>query len=262
MRKLLVLVSGLTFATMTNVLAQDRFEQMVEVKVKPSYEQSYESYLKKVIEAANKIESPLGWNTFFVVVGKQSPTYRIALSFDKWADRDQWPNGPQEMLVQAFGEKEASRIDREGHVGIESVTVQIWERLDDASSFPETGGRLSNFYGNTVRHVKLEMAPDYRSALRNLKGAYAVSSEKPTVTRFLLRFGEGQGSTFRLTEPFNTWSEMDGWRNAEIVRENLSEEDREFNSRTMTAALWKLERFVTAHRPDLSRAALGSTINE
>ena len=75
MRKLFVLVPALTLATTTSVLAQARFQQTVEVKVKPGHERAYESYLKKVIEAADKIKSPLGWNTFFVAVGKQSPTY-------------------------------------------------------------------------------------------------------------------------------------------------------------------------------------------
>ncbi len=262
MRKLFVLVPALTLATTTSVLAQARFQQTVEVKVKPGHERAYESYLKKVIEAADKIKSPLGWNTFFVAVGKQSPTYRVALSFDKWADRDRWPNGPQEMLAKAFGEQEASRIDREGRLGIESVMIRIWERLHDGSSFPGTGDRLAKFYGVTIRHVKPAMVPEFRSLQRKFKGAYEASREKMSVTRFVLRFGEGQDSTFRLTEPFDTWAEIDGWRNSEIIGEHLGEEEIELVGRTMTAAIWKQERFVSAHRPGLSRAAPGSTTNE
>ena len=76
-----------------------------------------------------------------------------------------------------------------------------------------------------------------------------------SVTRFVLRFGEGQDSTFRLTEPFDMWAEIDGWRNSEIIGEHLGEEEMERVGRTMTAAIWKQERFVSAHRPGLSRAA-------
>lgn len=248
---LLALVAGPALA---------QFQQVVEFHVKPGQEIAFENYVKKVKEGADKIGSPLSWSTFSVAVGREVSTYRIALGFQKWSERDRW-QAPRNILVQAFGEQEGAKLFSSGQSTIESSTSRIWERIDDGTANPQQAGTgTSAFYEVTIRHVKPEMLDEYRGLLRRFKEAYEASDKKPSVTRWILRYGTGQNTTFRRTQPFSSWGELDTWSAPEVITKHFGA-DAPLIFQRLNDAVRETEHFVSAFRPDLSRSAASSTSN-
>ena len=68
-----------------------------------------------------------------MTLGKEGPLYRIALPFEKWAERDQWGN-PRGMLAEAFGAQEGTKIYTEGTSAVVSTTIRIWEMVGGEGS--------------------------------------------------------------------------------------------------------------------------------
>lgn len=257
MRKLLFLMVIVSLVAMP---AAAQFQQLIEFQVKPGHEIAFENYIKKIGEAADKMGSPMSWSTFSVAVGKPGSTYRIGLPFEKWGDRDAWQGGRQ-LLAEAFGEQEGSKIYSEGGSHVTSSSTRIWEVIDDGTANPQTGTEVSPFYEVTIRWVKPEMVAEYRGLLRRFKSAYENAEAKPSVTRWVLRFGTGQGTTFRRTQPFDSWSDRDGWNPPDIISAQFGP-DAPLLFERLTAAVWKNEHFVSAYRSDLSRTATSSTSND
>ena len=65
MRKLLFLMVIVSLVAMP---AAAQFQQLIEFQVKPGHEIAFENYIKKIGEAADKMESPMSWSTFSVAV--------------------------------------------------------------------------------------------------------------------------------------------------------------------------------------------------
>jgi len=257
MKKLLLLMVVVSLVAMP---AAAQFQQLIEVQVKSGHEVAYEEYLKKIGEAADETGSPMSWSTFSVAVGKSGSTYRVALPFEKWGERDGWL-GVREVLVKAYGENEGTKIYTAGGAHVANISSRIWEVIDDGTANPQTGTEVSPFYEVTIRYVKPEMVAEYRGLLRRFKSAYENAEGKPSVARWVLRFGTGQGTTFRRTQPFDSWSERDGWSPGDLINAQFGA-DAPLLFERLTAAVWKTEHFVSAYRPDLSRTATSSTSND
>ena len=241
--------------------AAAQFQQLIEVQVKPGHEIGYENYIKKIKEAADKIGSPVSWSTFYVAVGKPGSTYRIALSFDKWADRDAW-QGPRQVLVEAFGEQEGTKIYTEGTSHAAKSSFRIWQVIDDGTANPQApGAGPAPFYEVTIRWVKPEMLAEYQGLLRRFKSAYEGDEVNASVTRWVLRFGSGENRTFRRTQPFDKWGDRDKWNAREVISKHFGPDAPLLFDR-LNAAVWKSEHFVSAYRPDLSRTATSSTSSD
>jgi len=260
MKKLLFLGAVLSLVLAPGVFAQPRFQQVIEVQVKPGHEDSYEGYLKKIVDAADKIGSPVSWSTFSVAVGKSGSTYRLALGFDEWAERDKWQGG-RGTLVRAFGEQEGAKISRAGRAGVASSTSRIWELLEHGTSNPSSSSQPAKFYDVQIRYVRADMIAEYRGLQRRWKAEYEAASQKPSVARWVLRMGEGTGTTFRRTQAFDSWGERDSWNPGRMINEHFGDDAPLLNERRRRA-IRKTVHFVSAYRPDLSRRASGSTSNE
>ena len=230
---------------------------MVEIQVAPVHQQAFENYVMKVKEAADETESPLNWITLYVPVGKPSATYRIGLSFDTWAERDQWGE-VSDILTEAFGEQEAAQILRAGRVGIVSQMSRIWERLEDGSSNPRTGSQPANFYQVAIRHIQRDQVPEFREVQRKWKAGYEAASDGPSVGRSILRMGPGSGATFRRSRPFDTWAERDGWGHRDYARATWRGSGSAHRP-DYGRVLEDVETFVSAYRPELSRLASSPT---
>jgi len=235
-----------------------RFQEVFEIQVAPVHQKSFETMAMKIKEAADEVGSPMSWTLVQVATGKPSLTYRVVLGFDEWAERDQW-GLVEGVLTEAFGEEEAARIHRDGQLGIVSETSRIWELLDDGSSNLDPNAPIANFYQVQIRHVARERVPEYREVQRQWKAAYETASDGPIVARWILRYGENPGATFRRTQPFDTWAELDSPRGPDILIEQFGEEGRRLQLESVGRMYEKTETFVSAYRPDLSRAATSPT---
>lgn len=257
MKKLLLVV---VVALLVAMPAAAQFQQIVQVQVKPGHEMAYESFIKKVAEAADKTGSSVSWSTFQVAVGKPLGTYRIGLLFETWGERDSWQAVPQ-MLAEAYGEEEGMKIFSEGASHVASSMSRVWEVVDEGTANPVTITEPAPLYTVTIRYVKREMVNEYRGLLRRFKSAYENADSKPNVTRWVLRVGEGQGTTFRRTQPFDSWSARDDFNAGELIDAQFGPDAPLLFDR-MSKAVWKAENFVSAYRADLSRTAPPTTSND
>lgn len=237
--------------------AQSGFQQVIEIKVEAGQGETFEKFAKAMVEAANKVSSPVTWNMFQVAVGKSSPTYRVVIPFEKWGDRDGWP---QDVLGKAYGEEKAAEIWRWYAASVENVTARIWEQLEDGSSNVQPDAGVAKFYSVHIREVKRGQQNEYRSLQRKWKAAYEAEG-KPSVIRSVQVFGEAPNVTFRRAQAFNKWSEWDAQSNENIMRKHHGEAEWLTIRDTMRDILVREQRFVSAHRPDLSRPQSASTTN-
>lgn len=232
-----------------------RFQQIVEISVKPGQELVFENYVKKIVAAANKLSAKQTWSTFQVPLGKPGATYRVALGFSKWADRDGWATIP-ELLTKAYGQQEAERLLKEGGGAVERSVNEIWEYLPDGSS---NIGRAPSgppaFSRVTVLRVQPAMAGAYEVLAAKFKAAYEASAEKPVVTRWVLRMGPFSGSTFRRTESFSKWAELDAPAGAQIVQKHYGAQEGAKLGDELRRMTINQQEFVSVRRPDLSRPA-------
>lgn len=101
--------------------------------MKPGQELTFESYITKLVAAADKAGAKMTWTTYVVSPGKPGATYRVALSFNSWADRDGWTTIPA-MVTKAFGQQEAERLIKEGGSATERSVSEVWETLPNLSA--------------------------------------------------------------------------------------------------------------------------------
>ena len=93
------------------VLAQDKppqFLNLIEIKVKLSMAPQWEVYVHKVIEAAEKTDSPFNWMMLQVTQGGEAGTFFAAIPFDEMSELDKFKPAP-EILIEAFGGEEAGK---------------------------------------------------------------------------------------------------------------------------------------------------------
>ena len=258
MKKLAIALASLLLVTST---ATAQFQQMVEVHVKPGSDLVFEEYMKKVVEGANKVNSAAYWNVFSVAVGKQTPTYRIGLGFSKWGERDAWSAGPRQILTEAFGEEEGTRIYQRGASAIEKSTGVVWRLLDDMSANLDSASGVAPFYQVTIRWVDPSRLEQYRGLLRRFKSAYDVDDSKPIVSRWVLHYGNDRNTVFRRSQPFDSWADLDAWDAAAKLGAHFGP-DWPLMLHQLRSMVHKEEFFVVGHRPDLSRPRGATTSNE
>jgi hypothetical protein len=217
----------------------------------------FEDYIKKIREAADETGAPQNWAAFQVTLGKEGPLYRFALPFAKWGERDQW-GSPRGMLVQAFGEQEGMQIFNQGTGAVISTTVRVWELVTEGSGEVPTTVELAPHYDVMIRHVKPEMIAEYLGLLRRFKSAYDAQDKNPQVTRWVLRFGERSGTTFRRAQPLENFAQYDTFNARAVIADHFGADAQMIFDRLNRVVL-KTERFISTHRPDLSRATTATT---
>ena len=93
-RSLISIVAAAVVLSAQIVLAQGttpvRFQQVVEISVKPGQELVFENYIKKLVAAGDKVGAKQTWTTYSVSLGKPGGTYRVSVGFNSWADREAW----------------------------------------------------------------------------------------------------------------------------------------------------------------------------
>jgi len=246
----LVLLSAVSVPWHT---AQAQFQQIIESTLKPGQEPVYESFIKTMVEAANKVGSPVNWLTYRVAVGKNSPTYRLVLPFSRWADRDSWA-GARATLVKAYGQQEADRIWGRLATSVQSSSDTIWQRIPEVSANVTPGRQVAKIYQVIVREVRRDRVAEYGTLQRMYTAAYEAAPSKPVVLRSVLRYGPGNDVTFRRTQGFNNWAELDGW-NAVAIIQNHYRDEGAITPNQLNRLVVRQERFISVYRPDLSRPA-------
>ncbi len=251
-------------ALASSVMAQARMPekhiQMYEIQLKAGANAQFEAYMKKIIEAANKINAPQGWFTAQTELGANGTSYFIFLGFDKWGERDGWSLVPQ-MLTKAFGEAEAQKLLKTGGDAMWSYQANVYT-LDEERSWNLEAGAPAKYYQILRGQVKPSMVDEYLMVISEIKEAQENASVKRMGIRRESRFGPSW--EFYMATPFEKWGDWDEaasdvWG---VVAKHHGEAKAQALRKTLRNCYESRELFVIAGRPDLSREAPSTTSSE
>ncbi len=230
-----------------------RFQQVLEVNVKPGQELVYENYIKKVVAAADKAGAKQTWTAYSVTLGKPGATYRVALGFNSWGERDGWNTVPA-ILAKAYGQAEAERLMKEGGSATERSVSEVWENLPDLGTTvaAAAGATPPSVVRVQVTRIQPSMSTAYEALLAKFKPAYQAATGQPGVGRSILRMGQFSGSTYRRTQQFNKWSDLDAPSGVALLQKHFGAQFPPMIDELRKMIVSQLE-FVSTRRADLSR---------
>jgi len=238
--------------------AQARFQQVNEISVKPGQELVFENYVKKLAAAADKAGAKTYWTAYVVSLGKPGATYRVALNFNSWTDREAWSTIPA-MMVKAYGQQEAERMMKEGGSATERSITEVWENLPNQSA--NAGGTPAapgNFVRVQVVRVHPDRSSDYEAMLTKLKPAYEAAAGKPVIGRSVLRTGANSGYTYRRTQQVGKMSDFDASSGPELLLKHFGAQWTAMSAELNKMVTFRQE-FISTRRADLSRVAPAAT---
>ncbi len=252
--RLMCLVAPLVLLSAPMAFAQARFQQVHEISVKPGQELVFENYIKKLAAGADKIGAKTYWTAYAVSIGKPGGTYRVALSFNSWAEREAWGTVPT-IMVKAYGQQEAERMMKEGGNATERAVVEVWEHLPGSSANQTTPpAPAGNFARAQIVRVAPGMEADYEAMTVKFKPAYEAAAGKPLVTRWVLRVGANSGYTYRRVEQVGAMSDFDRPTGADVLRKFFGAQWAAMGAELNKMVTFRQE-FISTRRPDLSRPA-------
>jgi hypothetical protein len=235
-----------------------RYQQVNEVSVKPGQEMVFENYVKKLIVAADKSGAKTFWTAYTVSLGKPGGTYRIALSFNSWADRGAWSTIPG-MMVKAYGQQEAERLMKEGGGATERSVTEVWENLPGSSANQgSTPAASGNFVRVQIVRVEPNAASDYEAMTAKFKPAYEAAAGKPVVARSVLRMGPNSTYTFRRTQQVSSMTDFDQPTGPELLQKFFGAQWAATSAELNKMVTFRQE-FISTRRADLSRPPPATT---
>jgi hypothetical protein len=104
-----------------------------------------------------------------------------------------------------------------------------------------------------VTRVQPAMSSAYEAMLARFKPAYAAAAGQPAVGRSVLRMGPGSGSTYRRTQQFGKWSDLDAPTGVALLQKHFGAEFPAMISELRKMIVTQQE-FISTRRADLSRS--------
>ena len=234
-----------------------RFLEAHEFTVKPGAVLAFESYIKKIVEAAGKVGIQQEWATFAQEIGTPGRTYLVALHYDKWAERDAWTQVP-EILSKAFGDDEAMKILRTGSSAIESSHSRVYRLLEQYGTKIDSAGTFASRYVVTETHVKRDMVSDYELMLSKIQAAEEAMEGSSTAIRRVTALGDM--SIYIASRPFDKFEVVDAWAGqGNAMRKMYGDEEARQIAETLSRCQKSQRIFVINMRPELSRRAEPTT---
>lgn len=230
------------------------FIQIVSTTAKIGAITEYETYVKRIIAGAAKINAPQRVLAYQETLGGTPNTYHFVIVMNKWADLDAFPSVPR-ILTQAYGDAEGARILDAGRDAIDHSSSAVYRVRRDLSTRPRANDPPSPFVMLVRTEIDPEMAPSYEQFLIRLKTAQEQEPGTRSVNRSVSVLGPAMvylGANF-----FSTHAERDHWT---AVPDLLRKAHGEFEGRQLwensLRAVRTREIVILAYRSDLSRASV------
>jgi hypothetical protein len=245
------------FVSSALALAQEDSEQYAEVltfKIRPTARLQFEDYMKKIVEAANKIGVDQTWQTSQMSVGGAGSTYMVALPFKDWGEMDSWTD-LVEFMSKAHGEKEAEQIMRAGYAAIESYQSRIfWLRKDWTTKYEEyvKSEAPSKYVMVTEMAVNREELPHFQMLLSKTKAAEDKDPGRPMAGRWQCVLGPMP--FFVTVRPFDKWGDGASWSSQDkAMRDMYGDAEAEQLDEMDLSTIASMHMYVLEYRPELSR---------
>src|SRR5207244_5147883 len=104
--------------------------------VKPSAINDYEEFVKKLNAARDKTPGSPAVSVYAVNLGGPAFQFYTITQWEKWADREKFPNGGQ-MLGKVYGEAEAARLQKLQRDAIVNQRSEVYAYDANASLNPK-----------------------------------------------------------------------------------------------------------------------------
>jgi hypothetical protein len=259
--KVVILTSCLCALAIGLAGAQDRPSQFIEVitmEIRAGMVPQFEEYMKKIVEAADKVGVRQHWATYQTALGGAGRAYSVVLGFEKWEEMDAW-TAVAEGLNQTFGEKEADQIYKMGSATIEKSETRVYRLSEEMST--KLKGIRTRYAMVTETKVKREMLPDFRMLADKIKAAEESDPESRLASRWECQLGPTP--MFLTVRPFDKFAESDDWPSqSKAMREMYSERELARLQDIYREAVESMDIYVIELREGLSRLrALPTTDN-
>ena len=250
-----IVVVALAWSFVAQSQAQNKppqFVQLTITTVKPSAINDYEEFVKKQNGARDKTPGSPAVSVYAVNLGGPAFTFYTVTAWDKWADREKFPNGGQ-MLTKVYGEAEAARLQKLQRDATANQRTEVYAYDADASLNPKANDPPAAFIN--VQRTVLEpgMAGAYAAALAKLKNAEEKAGDKRTI----IRRNEIQGGAFVRYQAvlINKLSDRDVQNpNAgDSLRKIYGNAEATQVQETLNKAIRNRTQVFLAYRPDLSK---------
>jgi hypothetical protein len=234
-----------------------RFVQVNSITVKLGMQAEFEDYMKKIVAAANKLNTNQRLITGQVTMGGSPMMYFVTSSFEKWSDADGLESAPA-LLVKAYGDLEGAKILKAGRSTLESLEVNVVEQIPDMSTNPKTF--MPPLAHTLVIRTDIDpaLSADYRNYLGMLKAAQEKDPASPTAIRRVSVVGPA--GVYVTTEPFDKFADRDAWPSAEgLLKKAYGDSAAKMLLDQAMRAIRSRVTYVLTYRPDLSRTMMPGT---
>src|ERR1051326_1178886 len=251
----LVLVCIVVALLVVQAQAQNKpvqFLQLTITTVKPSAINDYEEFVKKLNAARAKTPGSPAVEVYAVNLGGPAFSFYTITQWEKWVDRDKFPNGGQ-MLRKVYGEAEAARLQKLQRDAIVNQRTEVYAYDANASLNPKAADPPPAFINLQRTELIPEFAGAYAAALAKLKNAEEKAGDKRTI----IRRNEIQGGAFVRYQAvlINKLSDRD------VQNPNAGDELRKIYGNAeatqvqdmLNKAIRNRQQVFLAYRPDLSK---------
>src|SRR5205823_6436267 len=180
-----VVLVVLAWSLVAQTQAQNKptqFLQLTITTVKPTAINDYEEFVKKVNAARDKTPGSPAQIVYAVNLGGPAFTFYTVTQWEKWADRDKFPNGGQ-MLTKVYGQAEAARLQKMQRDAIVQQRSEVFAYDANASLNPKVFDPPAAFINLQRTELQPELAGAYGAALAKLKNAEEKAGDKRTIVR-------------------------------------------------------------------------------
>jgi len=159
-----------------------QFVQLTITTIKPSAINDYEEFTKKVNAARDKTAGSPAQLVYAVNLGGPAFTFYTFTQWDKWADREKFPNAVQ-MLTKVYGQAEATKLQKMALDAIVQVRSEVYAYNAAASLNAKVFDPPAAFINFQRNELVPELAGAYGAALAKLKNAEEKAGDKRTIIR-------------------------------------------------------------------------------
>ena len=187
-------LSLLVFSVLAQAQAQNKPAQFLQIQittVKPTAATDYEDFVKKLNAARDKTPGAPVVVTYAVNLGGPAFTYYALTPFEKFADREKFPNG-REMLTKVYGQAEANRLLKIEFDAITQRRSEVFNYQADQSTNPKAFDPPSAYLTLQRNELVPEMNGQYANLMRKIK----IAQEKARDTRTIIRRTNAYGTGF------------------------------------------------------------------
>ena len=167
-----------------------QFLQIQVTTVKATSVNDYEDFLKKLNAARDKTAGAPAALMYGVNLGGPAFTYYAFTTFEKFADREKFPNG-RAMLTKVYGEAEANRLLKNEFDAITQRRTEIFAYQADQSTNPKPNEPAAQFLTLQRNELIPEMNGQYANLMRKIKIAEEKAGDKRTIIRRTSAYGTG-----------------------------------------------------------------------